>query len=118
MHHTGAIYQATNFLYCGTTKSREYAWNGFGKHGGSWEKGKYYRYKIVSTPKYRYIKFIGSKSFKKHARQDLKFDIEPYPKQDTIHYQVGDSENRLIRDRKTDSLYLEKDLIKKLQDNN
>lgn len=115
MHHTGAIYQATNFLYCGTTKSREYAWNGFGKHGGSWEKGKYYRYKIVSTPKYRYIKFVGSKSFKKRARRELKFDIESYPKKDTIHYQVGDSENRLIRDRKTDTLYLEKDLIKKLQ---
>lgn len=114
MHHIGAIYQATNFLYCGMTKRGNYAWNGYGKHGGHWEKGKYYRYKIISSKKYRYIKFIGSKSFKKHARKGLKFKVESYPKADSEHYKVGDEEERLIRDRETGKVYTETELAEKL----
>ena len=115
MNHVGAIYQATNFLYCGLTdKHTQYAWNGYGKHGGHWEKGHYYRYMIQSSQKYRYIKFIGSKSFKKHARRELRFDTLPYPKHDSVHYQVGDTEERLIRDRETGKIYKEKELAKKL----
>ena len=114
MHHTGAIYQATNFLYCGTTKPGEYAWNGLGKHGGAWERGKYYRYMIQSSQKYRYIKFIGSKSFKKHARKELKFEVQIYPKLNSVHYQIGDIEERLIRDRETGRIYKESELAKKL----
>lgn len=114
MHHTGAIYQATNFIYCGMTKRGSYAWNGYGKHGGHWEKGKYYRYKIISSKKYRYIKFVGSKSFKKHARKELKFKVEPYPKAGSEHYKVGDEEERLIRDRETGKVYTETELAEKL----
>lgn len=117
MHHTGAIYQATNFLYCGTTKHREYSWNGYGKHGGVWEKGHYYRYMIISPIKYRYIMFLGSKTFKKQARKTLKFEIEPYPKQDSIHYSVGDTEERLIRDRETGKIWKESELVKHLNKN-
>lgn len=115
MNHVGAIYQATNFLYCGLTdKHTQYAWNGYGKHGGHWEKGHYYRYMIQSSQKYRYIKFIGSKSFKKHARRELKFDTLPYSKHDSVHYQVGDTEERLIRDRETGKIYKETELARKL----
>lgn len=115
MHHVGAIYQATNFLYCGkTNKYTQYAWNGYGKHGGHWEKGKYYRYMIQSSQKYRYVKFIGSKTFKKHARKELKFEVQSYPKADNVHYSVGDTEERLIRDRETGKIYKEKELAKKL----
>ena len=115
MHHVGAIYQATNFLYCGkTSQYNEYAWNGYGKHGGHWEKGRYYRYMILSSFKYRYIKLIGSRSFKKHARRSLKLDVYPYPKGGNRHYRVGDTEERLIKDRKTGKIYKESELVQKL----
>lgn len=114
MHHVGAIYQATSFLYCGKTGHTQYAWSGYGKHGGYWERGKYYRYMIQSSSKYRYIKFVGSKSFKKHARRELKLGVKPYPKADSVHYSVGDTEDRLIKDRETGKIWKEKDLVKEL----
>ena len=115
MHHVGAIYQATNFGYYGTTNTNNrYAWNGYGKHGGKWIKGHYYRYMILSSPKYRYIKAIGSKTFKKHAKASIKFDQQPYPKQDNQHYHIGDTEERLIQDRETGQVYQETELAHKL----
>lgn len=115
MNHVGAIYQATNFLYCGTTKHREYSWNGYGKHGGQWIKGHYYRYMIVSSKKYRYIMFVGNKGFKKQAKKGLKYDTEPYPKGENTHYSVGDTEERLIRDRETGKIWKESELVKHLK---
>ena len=112
MHHTGAIYQATNFLYCGTTDSGIFCYNGPDKKGGKWVKGHHYRFFILRSIKYRYIMFLGSKTFKKKARKTLKFDIEPYPKQDSIHYSVGDTEERLIRDRQENKVYTETELLK------
>lgn len=112
MHHTGAIYQATNFLYCGTTDSGIFCYNGPDKKGGKWVKGHHYRFFILRSIKYRYIMFLGSKTFKKKARKTLKFDIEPYPKQDSIHYSVGDIEERLIRDRQENKVYTETELLK------
>lgn len=115
MSHVGAIYQATNFLYCGLSKpTGEYAWGGLNKQRQRWEKGKSYRYLIIPTTKYRYITFTGNKIFKKYAHNDLKLDIQPYPKADNIHYRVGDTEERLIRDRETGKIYKEKELAKKL----
>ena len=115
MHHVGAIYQATNFLYCGLSKpTGEFAWGGLNKQRERWEKGKYYRYLIKPTTKYRYIKFVGSKGFKKHARRELKLKIQPYPKADNVHYSVGDTEDRLIKDRETGKIWKEKDLVKEL----
>ena len=112
MHHTGAIYQATNFLYCGTTDSGIFCYNGPDKKGGKWVKGHHYRFFILRSIKYRYIMFLGSKTFKKQARKTLKFDVEPYPKQDNVHYSVGDTEERLIRDRQENKVYTETELLK------
>ena len=116
MHHTGAIYQATNFLYCGQTKEGIYCYNGPGKKGGQWERGHHYRFFISRSRKYRYVKFIGSKSFKKYARRELKFELRPYPKHDNQHYRVGDVEERFIRDRKTNKVYPESELLKAFPD--
>ena len=112
MHHTGAIYQATNFLYCGTTDSGIFCYNGPDKKGGKWVKGHHYRFFILRSIKYRYIMFLGSKTFKKQAHKTLKFDVEPYPKQDSVHYSVGDIEERLIRDRQENKVYTETELLK------
>lgn len=116
MHHTGAIYQATNFLYCGTTDSGIFCYNGPDKKGGKWVKGHHYRFFILRSIKYRYIMFLGSKTFKKQARKTLKFEIEPYPKQDSVHYSVGDTEERLIRDRQENKVYTETELLKAFPD--
>ena len=59
--------------------------------------------------------FLGSKTFKKQARKTLKFEIEPYPKQDSVHYSVGDTEERLIRDRGTGKIWKESELVKHLK---
>ena len=116
MHHTGAIYQATNFLYCGTTDSGIFCYNGPDKKGGKWVKGHHYRFFILRSIKYRYIMFLGSKTFKKQARKTLKFDVESYPKQDNVHYSVGDTEERLIRDRQENKVYTETELLKAFPD--
>lgn len=112
MHHVGAIYQATNFLYCGTTRKGIFCYNGPHKKGGQWKAGVHYRFFIIRSKKYRYIKFIGSKRFKKHTREELKFNTLPYPKSDETHYSVGDTEERFIKDRKTGKVYSEKELLK------
>lgn len=118
MHHVGAIYQATNFLYCGTTRKGIFCYNGPHKKGGQWKAGVHYRFFIIRSKKYRYIKFVGSKSFRKHVRKELKFDVLPYPKADKIHYSVGDTEERFIKDRKTGKVYSEKELLKSFPDYN
>lgn len=116
MHHTGSIYQATNFLYCGKSKpTGEFAWGGERRYRERWRAGAYYRYLIQPTLKYRYITFVGSKTFKKRAKNSLKLDIEPYPKQDSIHYSVGETEERLIRDRETGKIWKESELVKHLK---
>ena len=116
MNHIGAIYQATNFLYCGHTKDGIFCYNGPGRKGGAWVAGTKYRFFIVRSMKYRYVKFIGSKTFKKHARKELKFNIKDYPKSNNVHYSVGDTEDRYIKDRKTGKIYSEKELLKAFPD--
>lgn len=116
MNHVGAIYQATNFIYCGTTNPGIFCYNGPDRKGGQWKAGHHYRFFLLRTTKYRYIKFIGSKTFKKQARKTLKFDIKPYPKQDTKHYHIGDTEERLIKDRKTGKIYPEDELLVEFPD--
>ena len=116
MNHVGAIYQATNFIYCGTTNPGILCYNGPDRKGGQWKAGHHYRFFLLRTTKYRYIKFIGSKTFKKQARKTLKFEINPYPKQDTKHYHMGDTEERLIKDRKTGKIYPEDELLLEFPD--
>ena len=112
MHHTGAIYQATNFLYCGTTKEGIYCYNGPDKKGGQWKAGHHYRFFLIRSKKYRYIQLVGTKTFIKYAKPKLKFEIKPYPKGDEYHYGLNDYEERFIRDRKTNKVYSETELLK------
>lgn len=105
MNHVGAIYQATNFLYCGMTNQDWDIWSGSNRYSEHWKKGNTYRYRVLKSKKYRYIKFIGSKTFKKHARKELKHSIYPYPKHDSVHYKVGETEKQIIKDMKTGVIY-------------
>lgn len=95
--HSGYVYQATNFIYCGLSAKRT-DWKIRGKehlHGqtisdevrGAKSRVKALREKygddfyLKPRPrKHRYVFFTGSKTFKKEALKALKYKIEPYPK--------------------------------------
>ena len=95
--HTGIVYQATNFIYCGLSAKRT-DWKIKGRehlHGqtiadefrGQKNRAQAMRDKygddfyLAPRPrKHRYIYLNGSKTFKKDVKKKLKYGIEDYPK--------------------------------------
>jgi hypothetical protein len=93
--HEGIIYRATNFLYTGLTASRsEWTIKGLEHmHSKAISNGNdlssikekygddfYYRER---SRKHRYITFTGNKTERKAFRNALKYQVTPYPKQQT-----------------------------------
>lgn len=96
--HTGYVYQATNFIYCGLSAKRT-DWKIRGKehlHGqtiadefrGVKNRAQAMRDKygddfyLAPRPrKHRYIYITGSKKYKKGVAKALKYKIESYPKE-------------------------------------
>ena len=77
--HAGIIYQATNFLFTGTTKPRTDMAGKDGKHSRHHLGDKTNR--INRSAKHRYVYFIGTKKEKKILRSALRYDIkDQYPK--------------------------------------
>ena len=77
--HLGIIYQATNFLFTGTTKARTDMAGKDGKHSRHHLGGKTKR--IPRSAKHRYVYFIGNKKQKKVLRNALRYEIhDTYPK--------------------------------------
>lgn len=112
--HQGYIYQACNFWFCGVAKGSFKAYNGLGKRGGNWVKGRKYRFVIYPNNKNRYIYVAGDKRFKRLVRQNLKHKPEQYPKGDEMEYTIGDMSvgtERFILDRQTGDTYKESDFI-------
>ena len=95
--HTGIVYQAANFLYCGLSAKRT-DWKIRGMehlHGQTVAdefRGQPCRsglmrekygddfYLSPRSRKHRYVKIIGSKGFRAKATRSLKYKIEDYPK--------------------------------------
>ena len=93
MNHTGYIYQATNWLYTGTSNPK----NRFHFEDGSTfdiRRGIHTKGKIVKTekllPTYRYLYLLGNKKQKKDMVKDLKFDLFDYPKGQNKRYKTID----------------------------
>jgi len=111
-NHTGYIYQACNFIYCGEAepKNKSFDFILFGKkyHGRNMNieftrkmLGKQYNEElhwkdnilavggeiIKQEPKHRYI-FINAKN-KKKLIQDMIYKPQPYPKQPNKNYEVS-----------------------------
>jgi len=90
--HNGYIYQATNWIYTGTsTPKHKYVF----EDGSTIDirrrldsKGKVVD-KILMKPTHRYLFFNGSKSQKKTMHKCLKMPIEPYPKGDNKRYDAS-----------------------------
>tara|TARA_R110000851_G_scaffold307074_1_gene465530 strand:+ start:382 stop:1038 length:657 start_codon:yes stop_codon:yes gene_type:complete len=95
--HTGCVYQATNFIYCGLSAKRT-DWKVKGKehlHGqtiadefrGVKNRAKAMRdkygddfYLKPRSRKHRYIFIVGSKTYKKKIKKALKYKVADYPK--------------------------------------
>lgn len=96
-HHHGYIYQATNFLYTGTSHVQQ-DWRVEGKEHlhpralldemkgvkgrVKLMKEKYgdKMYRITRAAKHRYIYFCADKKDKKLMRKNLRYEVQPYPK--------------------------------------
>lgn len=95
--HNGTVYQAANFIYCGLSAKRT-DWKVKGLehlHGqtiadefrGMENRVQAMREKYGNdfylkprSRKHRYVYFVGSKSFKKNALENLRYKIMDYPK--------------------------------------
>ena len=89
MNHIGYIYQASNFIFTGTTKERTDMAGEDGKHSrhnlGISEN------RVNRSAKHRYIYFVGNKYQKRILMNKLNYSIEPYPKGDSQKYDSGKS---------------------------
>ena len=85
--HIGYVYQATNFLFTGTTKERTDMASLDGKHSRHSLGDKSNR--VNRSAKHRYVFFHGSKTDKKILKQKLNYEILPYPKGESKRYDSG-----------------------------
>ena len=67
MHHNGYIYQACNFIYTGTTKTRTDRYVGKGKHSRHYNKQAIQEFRQVRIAKNRYIYFC---TFNKRLKKE------------------------------------------------
>ena len=81
--HVGYVYQATNWIYTGKTKSRTDKYSkGHSRHYTPGETRRQYR-----TAKYRYVYLTGNRGDKRHMKRELKYPIiDDYPKGQSMHY--------------------------------
>jgi len=86
--HIGYVYQATNFLFTGTTKERTDMSNGEGKHS---RHGKDPNIRQFRSAKHRYVYFHGDKRQKKELLSKLNYSIGAYPKGESSRYDSGDA---------------------------
>jgi hypothetical protein len=87
MGHVGYIYQASNFLFTGTTKERTDMAGEDGKHSRHNKNDKTKR--MNRSAKHRYVFFVGNKYQKKNLTNALRYPVMPYPKGDSKTYAAG-----------------------------
>jgi hypothetical protein len=87
MGHVGYIYQASNFLFTGTTKERTDMAGEDGKH--SRHNFGISEIRINRSAKHRYVYFVGSKNQKNSLLKQLNYEVLPYPKGETQRYDAG-----------------------------
>lgn len=77
-NHLGVIYQASNFIFTGTTKPRTDMASADGKHSrhSMGDPSK----RVDRSAKHRYVYFHGNKYEKKEMLSNLKYKVLDYPK--------------------------------------
>ncbi len=87
--HHGYIYQATNWLYTGSTTPRTDIGTAEGKHSRHYDKGQdYSANRKERSAKHRYVYFTGSKTKRKHWTRALRYKVQPYPKGTNGRYET------------------------------
>lgn len=99
--HVGSIYQATNWLYTGATKSHDHLYmvDGQRTHPMTlrdrgildpkrWAKENDIR-TIPPAEKHRYFFLLGSKRERRQMQKQLRYPVQPYPKADQQRYDAG-----------------------------
>ena len=104
--HNGYIYQATNFLYTGHSHTQK-DWKLKGKENihtrtlmdeFAFEKNRVKKlkekygdelYQVKRKAKNRYIYFVGNKTQKKNMLNNLKYEVQPYPKGKNKRYDAS-----------------------------
>lgn len=76
--HIGYVYQATNWIFTGTTKPRTDMAGAEGSHSRHSDNNPLNR--VDRSPKHRYLYFLGSKKEKREAKKCLRYIPQPYPK--------------------------------------
>jgi hypothetical protein len=84
--HVGYVYQATNFMFTGTTKERTDMSAGEGKHSRHATDPSLRQFR---SAKHRYVFIHGNKTQKKILLGALNYKQEPYPKGDIKKYDSG-----------------------------
>ena len=82
--HQGYVYQASNFLFTGTTKARTDIAGKNGKHSRHHLGDKTKR--VYRSAKHRYVFIIGNKKDKKQLTKQLKYPIFNYPKSNEVKH--------------------------------
>ena len=82
--HQGYVYQASNFLFTGTTKARTDIAGKDGKHSRHHLGDKTKR--VYRSAKHRYVFIVGNRKDKKHLTKQLKYPILNYPKSNEVSH--------------------------------
>jgi len=77
-NHLGVVYQATNFLFTGTSKPRTDMAGKDGKHSRHHLGDRTKR--VYRSAKHRYVYMLGSKNERKGLLKQLNYKIMDYPK--------------------------------------
>ena len=89
MNHNGYIYQATNWIYTGSTKERTDKYVEGGKHSRHYDNDNQNGLRKFRSSKHRYIYFACDKRHKKIFNNCLNYKIEDYPKDINVNYILG-----------------------------
>lgn len=97
MNHNGYIYQACNFIFTGTTKSRTDKYTLGNKHSRHYSTEEQSGFRKVRSAKNRYVYFCTiDKKLKKEWLNNLKYPILPYPKEQNHNYILGEYQEPVI----------------------
>ena len=76
--HLGVVYQATNFLFTGTSKPRTDMAGKDGKHSRHHLGDRTKR--VYRSAKHRYVYLLGNKRQKRQLKEELRYEIMDYPR--------------------------------------
>lgn len=102
--HKGYIYQATNWLYTGATKTRTDKYSPNGGHSRHYTD-EYKHLRKYRTSKHRYVTATGS--MVKVLKENLKYPLTNYPKGDNTKYTLGVKSKEKVLNTLTSEIFEE-----------